>query len=242
MTHLHGLLLILHIALGSAALMLFWVPIVTKKGQLNHKIFGNVYKNTMYAVAATGAVMAIMVLAYPLVIKHEYANHENAQQIASNLRVFWTFLLYLSLLSFAGTRHGYAVLQVKDNRALLRTWQYVAPLAMLFVGGIALILSGIARGHALHIVFGILGTLIGLGALRYIFAKSVSKRRYIIEHIGSMIGSGIGAYTAFISFGGRHFIESAGSYQIVFWMAPGLMGGIASYLMCKKYGKIFQLA
>lgn len=242
MTQLHSILLILHIVLGSAALILFWVPIYTQKGQLNHKKFGTYYKNVMYGVAASGAVMAIMVLWMPLVIKHQYAQAENAEQIASNLRIFWSFLLYLALLSFTSTRQGYAVLQAKDDRAQLRTWDYIVPLALLFIGGVALTASGAMRGHTLHIAFGLLGTFVGLGSLRYVLAKNMPKKRYILEHIGSMMGSGIGAYTAFLAFGGRQLLDGAGSYQIIFWIAPGVIGSVASYLLCKKYGKVFQIA
>jgi hypothetical protein len=241
MTQLHSILLILHIALGSVALILFWVPMYTQKGRLNHKKFGNYYKNVMYGVAASGAVMAVMVLYMPLVIKHQYAQAENAEQIASNLRLFWSFLLYLALLSFTSTRHGYAVLQAKDDRSQLRHWDYVIPLVLLFIGGLVLTASGLMRSHTLHIAFGLLGTLVGLGSLRYIFAKTMPKKRYILEHIGSMIGSGIGAYTAFLAFGGRQLLDGAGSYQIIFWIAPGVIGSIASHFLCKKYGKVFQL-
>jgi len=241
MTYLHSFLFIAHILLGSAALLLFWVPMYTAKGQLNHKKFGRWYKNTMYGVAATGAIMAIIVLAIPLVIKHQYANHENAQAIATNIRFFWVFLLYLALLSFTTTKHGEWVLKVKERREHLRTWQYVTPLVLLFVGGFAFIGMGLLRGQTLHTVFGILGVLVGFSMLRYVFAKHLGARQYILEHIGSMIGSGIGAYTAFVAFGGRQLIESAGQYQLLLWIAPGVIGSILSYILCKKYGKVFKV-
>lgn len=242
MTQLHSFLLILHIVLGCAALILFWVPLYTEKGQLNHKMFGTYYKNVMYGVAASGAVMAIMVLLMPLVIKSHFAHADNPEQIANSIRSFWIFLLYLSLLSFTSTRHGYAVLLVKDNRAQLRTWHYALPLVLLFIGGLALTALGAMRASTLHIAFGVLGTFVGFGSLRYIFAENMPKKRFILEHIGAMMGSGIGAYTAFLAFGGRQLFDGAGSYQIIFWIAPGVIGSIASYLLCKKYGKIFRVA
>lgn len=242
MTQLHSFLLILHIVLGCAALILFWVPLYTEKGQLNHKKFGTYYKNVMYGVAASGAVMAIMVLLMPLVIKSHFAHADNPEQIANSIRSFWIFLLYLSLLSFTSTRHGYAVLLVKDNRAQLRTWHYALPLVLVFIGGLALTALGAMRASTLHIAFGVLGTFVGFGSLRYVFAENMPKKRFILEHIGAMMGSGIGAYTAFLAFGGRQLFDGAGSYQIIFWIAPGVIGSIASYLLCKKYGKIFQVA
>jgi len=241
MTHIHSVLLILHIILGSLAIIIFWVPMFTKKGQLNHVKYGNYYTKIMYGVAASGAIMAIMVIAAPLAIKQQYASHEHAAQIATNLRVFWSFLLYLALLSYTSTRQGFAVLQAKENRQSLRTITHAGPIALLFVGGIVLTSIGIAHSNTLHIVFGLLGTAVALGSLKYIFAKSVSRKQYIIEHIGNMLGSAIGAYTAFISFGGRHLLEGAGDYQIVFWIAPGVIGGFATFILTKKYCRVFGI-
>lgn len=241
MTYLHSSLFILHIIFGSTALILFWVPMYTKKGQLNHKKFGRYYRNVMYAVAGTGAVMAALVLAIPLTIKHEYADRENAAQIAESIRYFWSFLLYLALLSYTSTKHGDAVLRAKENRAKLRTFAYVAPIALLFACGPLFIGIGIVRSNVLHTVFGILGMLISTGMLRYIYRKSVGVRAYILEHVGSMIGSGIGAYTAFLAFGGRQFLDAAGGYQVIFWIAPGVIGSVLSFVLCKKYGKIFKV-
>lgn len=241
MTYLHSSLFILHIIFGSAALILFWVPMYTKKGQLNHKKFGRYYRNVMYAVAGTGAIMAALVLAIPLTIKHEYADHENAAKIAENIRYFWSFLLYLALLSYTSTKHGDAVLRAKENRANLRTFAYVAPIALLFACGPLFIGIGLVRSNMLHTVFGVLGLLVGAGMLRYIFKKTMGARAYILEHVGSMMGSGIGAYTAFLAFGGRQFLDGVGSYQIVFWIAPGVIGSVLSFMLCKKYGKIFRV-
>ena len=241
MTYLHSSLFFLHIVFGCTALILFWVPMWTKKGQLNHKKFGRYYRNVMYGVAGTGAVMAAIVLAIPLTIKHEYADNENAAAIAENIRYFWSFLLYLALLSYTSTKHGDAVLRVKENRSQLRTFGYVAPIALLFACGPLFIAIGLMRGNTLHTIFGVLGIFVGGGMLRYIFKQAVGKRSYILEHVGSMIGSGIGAYTAFLAFGGRQLLDGAGSYQVIFWVAPGVIGGIAAHLLCKKYGKIFNV-
>ncbi|MFW8592227.1 hypothetical protein ACOI22_15580 [Glaciecola sp. 2405UD65-10] len=242
MSQIHSILLILHIVVGSLAIILFWVPMLTQKGRLNHIKFGKYYTFAMYTVAASGALMAILVIAAPLLVKHEYANHEHGEQIAFNLRVFWTFLLYLALLTYTNTKQGVVMLRVKENRHLLRTFGHVAPLVALVLGGVALVGLGVAFNKPLHIVFGILGFVIAVGSLRYIFAAKVGAKHYIKQHIGHMLGSGIGAYTAFVTFGGRQLLELPGGFQFALWLAPGLIGGIASYVLTKKYSKVFNIA
>ena len=241
MTYLHSTLFFVHILFGTAALILFWVPICTKKGQLNHKKFGRAYRNIMYAVAGSGSAMAIIVIAIPLVIKPQLANAENVEQAVENIRYFWLFLLYLALLSFTTTRHGDAVLKAGNDRSILRRFSYVTPLFMLAIGGVVFIVIGSQLGQTLHLLFGILGCVVGTSMLRYVFKNQIAKGAYLLEHIGSMIGSGIGAYTAFLAFGGRHILEGIGGFQIIFWIAPGVLGSIFSFYLTRKYRKIFQI-
>ena len=71
----------------------------------------------------------------------------------------------------------------------------------------------------------------------YIFKKSIKKREWLIEHLGNIIGAGIGAYTAFFAFGGRRFLAEifAGQLQVVPWILPGVIGGIAIAYLSKRY-------
>jgi hypothetical protein len=236
MNTIHSLLFIIHIIFGSMALILFWVPIVTKKGGLDHRKFGRHYANTMYAVAASGALMALMVIFAPLVIKHQLVNENtDTQQLVLNLRIFWSFLLYLSLLTFVNVRHGILVLKNKKKHSNMRQWPHLFSIGLLLVGGLLLFSLGITYSNSLHIIFGVLGTVLAIQSGRFCLAKSVPVNRWLVEHIGSSIGSGIGAYTAFMSFGGRSMFGNIGEWQFVFWVAPGVIGAIASARMSRKY-------
>lgn len=236
MNTIHSILFFIHIIVGSMALLLFWVPIVTKKGGLDHRKFGRHYANTMYAVAASGALMALMVIYAPLVIKHQLVNENtNTQQLALKLRIFWSFLLYLSLLTFINVRHGILVLKHKTRHYRMRQWPHLLSIGLLLVGGLMLFSLGIIYSNPLHTVFGILGAVLAIQAGRFCLAKSVSSNRWLVEHLSAFIGSGIGAYTAFMAFGGRSIFGSLGQWQIIFWIAPGVIGAIASARMSRKY-------
>lgn len=236
MNTIHSLLFVIHIIFGSMALILFWVPIVTKKGGLDHRKFGRHYANTMYAVAASGALMALMVIFAPLVIKHQLVNENtDTKQFVLNLRIFWSFLLYLSLLTFVNVRHGILVLKNKKQHSNMRQWPHLFSIGLLLVGGLLLFSLGITYSNTLHIIFGVLGTVLAIQSGRFCLAKSVPVNRWLVEHIGSSIGSGIGAYTAFMSFGGRSMFGNIGEWQFVFWVAPGVIGAIASARMSRKY-------
>lgn len=236
MSTVHNLLFICHILVGSMALLLFWAPIVTKKGSLDHIKFGRYYGNIMYLVALTGALMAVMVMYDPIAIKGDMLKPDgDEEKFTQSIRVFWGFLLFLSLLTYVSIRQGFAVLQHKRDLSALGTPTYLAPLFLLVIGGAVLLYLGIQSTLVLHIIFGILGITIGTGMLRFCLTSKHSPNRITIEHFSAMIGSGIGAYTAFVAFGGRQIFENIGSWQLIFWIAPGVVGSIAITLLSRKY-------
>ncbi|PKG93039.1 hypothetical protein [Paraglaciecola sp. MB-3u-78] len=236
MNTIHSVLFFIHIIVGSMALLLFWVPIVTKKGGLDHRKFGRYYANTMYAVAASGALMALMVIYAPLVIKHQLVHENtNTQQLASTLRIFWSFLLYLSLLTFVNVRHGILVLRNKTQHSNMRQLPHLFSIGLLFIGGLILLLFGLIYSNTLHIIFGVLGAVLAIQTGRFCLANSVSANRWLVEHLSAFIGSGIAAYTAFLAFGGRSMFGDLGPFQLVFWVAPGVIGTIAIARMSRKY-------
>ena len=87
----------------------------------------------------------------------------------------------------------------------------------------------------LTLYFAVLGIVNGYQMLSYIFSQSVASNRWLIEHLSSMCGSGIAVYTAFFAFGARHALAHIGQWQLLFWVMPGVLGGVAIYFYSKKY-------
>jgi hypothetical protein len=163
MITMHSLLIVIHIIFGSMALILFWVPIATKKGGLDHRKFGRHYANTMYAVAASGAVMALMVISAPLIIKHQFVNENtDTKQLALNLRISCTFLLYLRLITFVNIRHGILVLKNNRQHSNIRQRPHLFSIGLLLVGGLMLFSLGVIYSYTLHMIFGVLGTAMAM--------------------------------------------------------------------------------
>ncbi|NMH66240.1 hypothetical protein [Shewanella salipaludis] len=222
----------LHIGAGAFALVLFWLPAFLRKGSANHSRFGRYYVYAMYCVAATGCIMATLGLLDPLaVISHPAKDAEAlAQQIATRSNT-WIFLLYLSLLTVTTVRHGVLVLRHKTQRRQLQAPVHLLLMAGLTAAGPLLAIWGHGQQQILPVIFGVLGTLVGGGFLRYSFKASLSKMEWWIEHLGAMIGSGIACYTAFFAFGGSRLFVSHGNLQLLSWILPGVIGvGFIRYL------------
>jgi len=238
MLTVHSTLLYLHIVAGVIAMIIFWVPVTTRKGGLNHRRFGRVYVAIMYTVAVSAIIMSVMVLAAPTYFKADwFVNSKNTEQLKMNIYGFWTLLLVLSLLTYTAVNQAVLALKTKYDRSLARRWYHLcAPIALL-LSSIVLFgftVNGIGN-KVLGYVFSTFSMVSALQVLHYAYAKQVAPKRWLIEHLSSMCGSGIAVYTAFFAFGARHVLAELGQWQLVFWILPGLLGGIAIHFWTRKY-------
>jgi hypothetical protein len=232
----HSFIFWLHILFGSMALILFWFPMFYKKGSFDHIKFGQHYVKIMYIVAATGALMATLVIGFPITIKSDLISQaKNTEQAILNIRVFWSFLLYLSLLTFVSVRHGVLVVKDKTRHSSIRDGLHLVVITLLLVGGLVMLVVGYKLSFILYQIFGLLGTVLAFRMGRFCLAKSVNQQQWLSQHISAFVGSGIGAYTAFLAFGARRLTDDLGSLQVVFWVAPGVIGGVASWYLSRKY-------
>lgn len=241
MQTIHSLTLYAHILFGSAALLLFWIPMTAPKGRLNHVKYGKFYISAMYLVAATGAITALMVLWDPMAIHGQrLSNPDNTAIFIDKMRVFYGLLFYLSILIYAGLRHGILVLRYKKEPLAIKRPDVLIANIALVLGAPILCYLGMVFNQTLAIIFAVIGLLSGWSNLKYILfnnenAKKENPKAWLKEHIGALIGTGIGAHTAFFAFGGRSIFGDIGDYQLIFWIAPGVLGSIAIRHYSLKY-------
>ncbi|NMD53251.1 hypothetical protein HG547_16735 [Shewanella sp. DNRA4] len=230
----------LHITAGALALVLFWMPAMLKKGSANHSRFGRYYVYAMYTVAATGVAMAATGLIDPLaVIKQPAANADAlAAQIAERKNA-WIFLIYISLLTLITVRHGVLVLRYKAQRQQLKSPLHLSLMLSLTLLGPVMALWGYQEKLILAVIFGLLGTTVGAGFLRYSFKATLTKLEWWIEHLGAMIGSGIACYTAFFAFGGSRLFIDHGNLRLLLWTLPGVVGFVVIRYLSGKYQRRF---
>lgn len=242
----HQMFFAVHVLAGSAALFLFWIPMFAKKGSANHVKFGRYFANGMYAVAISGFIMTILVLVDPIGVREPARDLsvEIANQVATQNRMFATFLFMLSVLVFNSVYHSIEVLKAKTDRQKLKTPFHIGIYVFLLVTGIVVGWIGLTITYPLFMIFAGLSIANSIGTLRYIFKAEIKKREWIIAHMGAILGAGIGAYTAFFVFGGSRlftmFLNSNG--QVFLWVLPGVIGTIASIFLAKKYRKQYRVA
>ena len=237
----------LHIVAGSCGLFLFWVPVITRKGNLNHKRFGRYFAWVMYAVGVSGILITSLDLLFPLGMHApgETLEPVQAAEISREVRDFGLFLLSISLLLLVSTRQGWLSILGREDRSALRKPSHLALCAALAIAGTALTLNGVATTSILFILFGLFEVFTALGALRYALKPTLRSKEWWTEHLGGLIASGIAAYTAFFVFGGLTFLSSVfgdtiEGYSIILWVAPGVIGGVMIGQQTRKYRRQFE--
>lgn len=246
MVVIYNTLLVIHISFGFASLVLFWIPIFSRKGGNLHVQIGNWYVNAMYIVGFTAIAAASIVMSDPIAIKHvgNTFSAEEMQRVLNHERNISQFLLSISLLVISNVQHGVLSLKAKQNHSLMRASSHLFINVLLVAAGVGLLLSANGSTKILFYVFAGISITAGLRQLHYCLKSEVSKMEWMIAHMGAMIGAGIGSYTAFAVFGGGRYLAEYlhGNWILLPWIAPGVIGGMFTAYLTKKYRKKYNIA
>ena len=234
-------LLIIHVAIGFLSLILFWIPVVAKKGSPLHIRTGHWYAKAMYMVGFSALILALMLMIDPISFK--FADNDFSGElkikIATQMRNSGLFLLAISILVLVGVRHGLQSVRAKGNQALMRRADSLAiNIALLAVGvWLGFAATGDSPMSVLYYIFAALCSATAINNLRFCLKRKVTRGEQIIAHISGIIGAGIGSHTAFFVFGANRFIAEllTGYAGIVPWVLPGVVGTVLILQQSKKY-------
>ncbi len=239
MTTLHSFLVNTHIAVGSLALLIFWVPALAKKGSPLHVRSGRIYVTAMYIVAVTAFIASIMVLLDPIGIRRPDAMLDAAEaaRLARRFRMFSLFLLMLSVLVFTSIRHGLMALRERRQPGMLSRPSHRALLGTLALLALVVGSIGLYTMQLLLIIFGAISLSAAVSMFRDTRKRNPGRGDLVVAHLGGLISSGIGAYTAFFAFGGSRLLADVltGQWQVLPWVLPSIIGTIAISRLQRPY-------
>ncbi len=239
-------LLIAHIVVGAASLVLFWIPVTARKGGRIHVRAGHWYARCMYLVAGTALLLCVLVAVDPVGIKHANASltAEQAFDIAAQRRGAALFLFSIGMLVIANVRHGLLTLDENLQRARTRSVNHTALNVVLALLAIVLAFVGYRQSQILFYVFAALCGAAATTNLRYAWRHSIDRSDRIRSHLSAMIGAGIASHTAFFVFGANRYLSEllTGNWQLVPWVAPGIVGGVIINVVSRRYVRKPQVA
>ena len=197
---LFSTLRIIHITAGILAFIVAPVALISKKGGDSHRRWGKVFFWSMTVVAITAVVMAPM--------------HNN---------LFLTLIAVFSFyLAFSGYRSLYRKDAYKTHKTAFIDW-FFAIVNTLF--SLALILFGILKlpnaFGIISIVFGFLGSSLGIRDIISFIKPPADKQKWFFSHMVGMVASYIAAMSAFSAVN-LNFEWLPVSIQ---WLWPSIIGG-----------------
>jgi uncharacterized membrane protein len=211
-----SILLVLHIAGGTVALISGLVAMLTAKGSKTHRLAGKIYFGGMTAVFVGAVIVAL-------------GHHKD-------------FLLMIGFFSYYLTVRGYRVLFLKKlnqgQKPVLVDWVIISVSAIfilaLFGWGIWALTLGSGMGIT-GIVFGTIGSVFLFQDVRSFVSPPKEKMHWWFTHIGSMAGSYISAVTAFVVVNFQ-----LPQYNWVLWVLPTAVGSVLIAKTIRKYKNQFN--
>jgi hypothetical protein len=216
------MILYLHIAGGSAALLSMFIPLVAPKGGQTHRRSGWVFVSGMTIVSITA--LALSAARYLLDPRPE-------------AKAFALFLFYIAVLTGSAVSAGVRVLRTKKRtEAHTHPWD-IGLSSLLTLTSVAMMVYGIVTGTFLFAGFSVIGLVAGVQGLYYWLRKPADRMHWWFRHMSAMLGACIAATTAFLVVNAPQAGFSRAS--LIAWFTPAVVGTIATAIWTRYYRRRF---
>ena len=195
MDQLTRVLLILHVASGSTALLAAIFAISFRKGANKHSLAGKTYFWSMMTVAATAVPVSIL---------------------RPNLMLFFV-ALFSSYMAYAGWRFGRKSRYIMKRKPYVEWIMLVVAVAMI-ASGLFQVLTGTPMGWVL-VAFGSIGLQFAVQDLRG-WGKTEDFGTRISNHLSHMLGGTIATITAVLVQQVVPRLEPTSPFKVFVWLAP----------------------
>jgi hypothetical protein len=200
-------LIIAHILSGATGAVSFWVPVIGRKGGVNHRRWGQVFTLALLCTGILALCMSLMSLADPIGTHPHLADRFDTSFLRG---MFGHLMLHTSLLTINLTWYGWLVVRHRGDQRLNRTRLNFALQWLVIGAAINCAAQGWLIGQPLLMGIAVVGVATGWTNLHFLAKPRPTREDWLKEHVKALVGSGISVYTAFMAFGSvRIFPEMA---------------------------------
>lgn len=213
-------IVLLHVAFGTVALATYWTAGLVKKGTPLHRRTGQAYLLAMCGILGTGLPMVVAAL------------RADKPNIAA-------FLAFLLLLVAQACWTAWRAIRDRPSPERFFGKVYWGLTGACVLAGLAMVALGLHIGQPIFAVFGGIGALAGIGALRARRRSATDPKWWLKEHYGAMIGNGVATHIAFFGIGLRSLLPGVDPalLQNFAWFAPLAASFVAAAWLDRKYGR-----
>jgi len=207
-----------HIATGAVGLVIFWVPVIGRKGGRTHRGLGRLFVRCLIATGISATGMSLCTLYDPV------ATHPQLALDPELMRgLFGWMMLYLSVLTISLAWHGLVTIHRKTTHDAHRGWFSIGLQCAAILVALNCALQGWLIGQPLMMGIAVVGVASGITNLNFIYRTRPSRMAYLKEHVKALVGAGISVYTAFMTFGLARLLPSH-AFNPAIWAVPIVVG------------------
>lgn len=212
---------ILHAAVGTAALVTFWIAGMSKKGSPLHKTTGKIYLLTMVGILLSAFPMATYIAMY-------------------KSQVIGGFLLYLLILTMTSVWNGWRSIRDKRNWKKYTGSIFKGLMMLNLLSGLAIAAIGLFLAEQMQMVitsFSLIGIITAINMYRFQREAPTDPRWWMREHLTAMVGNGVATHIAFLQIGLPKILPMiSGPVMVnVAWIGPLLVAVVAGTYLTRKY-------
>jgi hypothetical protein len=216
-----------HIIGGASGLVIFWVPVLARKGSANHKRWGLYFARAMILTGTAAIGMGLCSLIEPL------ATHPKLTDVALIRGLFGWMMLYLAILTIGLAWHGLTTIRSKTRHAENRSALNVGLQIATIIAALNCAVQGWLIGQTLMLGVAAIGLASAAVYLYFIFSPAPPRGEFVMQHMQALLGAGISVYTAFLAFGAVRLMPSQ-AFNTTLWALPSIIGiGIMVYYRAK---------
>jgi hypothetical protein len=210
-------IVLVHIVVGAFGLAAFWVPVIGRKGGVNHRRWGRWFAWAMLVNGVLAAAMASLTLIAPL------PTHPKLTDTTMIRGIFGWMMLYLGVLTASLAWHSLVVVANKAAHARNREPIHLVMQFATLATALNCLVLGIMIGQPLMILMPFIGFASAATNLWFIAKPAPPRMDYLIEHFKAGVGAGISCYTAFLAFGAVRYAPQHALNPIA-WSVPCIVG------------------
>jgi hypothetical protein len=218
--HLFHTLVALHIITGSTGAIAFWVPVIGRKGGVNHKRWGKVFTICMLATGSFAICMSLLTIFDPMGTHPHLEGMFEAPFIRG---IFGWLMLHMGILTINLAWYGWLCVQNRRDHAKNLTPLNVALQFILIVAAVNSAIQGWLIGQFLMIGLTVVGLATAGTNLRFLYKPVRGEKDWLDEHIKALVGAGISVYTAFFAFGSVRILPELALHPGL-WSIPLVTG------------------
>jgi uncharacterized membrane protein len=206
-------LFLAHALCGAVALLIFLIPLFSKKGGKLHVWTGWIYISAMTFVSLSTFVLSPWRIFFD--------PERSPASIA-----FSIFLFYIAIFTLTAIWFGLSVLKEKKRIVKSRRLLHIGPPLFMLVFGFAVQGIGLKYNNTLLMAFPFIGHVVARSQLKYWLQKPEGKMHWWYAHMRGMFTSCIATITAFLVTALPRLIPQPWTHSAVLWMTPGLVLGV----------------